>query len=69
MTILQRVLAPLNYKGCIEAFNQCNTGQSIALPSASALLQFHSAKKRENTKRFQAHRLKIKLKNKSNVNI
>ena len=29
MTILGRVLAPLKYKGCIEAFNKCNAEQSF----------------------------------------
>ena len=34
-----------------------------------SLSQFYSAKKRKNSKRFKAHRLKIKLQNESNVNI
>ena len=37
--------------------------------SASYLSQFHSAKKRKNTERFEAHRLEVKLQNESNVNI
>ena len=77
MRILWRVLAPLKYKSFIEAFNQCNTEQSFTFfkdesydPSPAFLLsQFYSVRKRKNTKRFEVHRLKIKLQNESNVNI
>ena len=31
MAIFRRVLAPLNYKGATEAFNQCNTEQSFTI--------------------------------------
>ena len=78
MTILCRVLVPLKYNGCIEAFNQCNTEQIFTTsfkyePYNSSpvphLSYSHSAKKRRNTKRFEMHRLKTKLQNQSNVNI
>ena len=68
------MLAPLKYKGCIEASDQCNTEQSLSMNLIThpqrlfSLAVSFGKEKQKITEGFEAHRLKIKLQNESNAN-